>query len=102
MDRTRPSRRAIMAPSRLGGVPAALPPPGEPPPGQLALPLVTRLATEDERAQTRHREVMRGAVHVAGWLGIDAQLGLVLHFRRWARPPTRLRQPPLRPARLTS
>jgi alkylated DNA repair protein (DNA oxidative demethylase) len=93
MDRTRPSPRAIMAPSRLGGVPAALPPPGEMPPGQLALPLVTRTATDDERAQTRHREVLRGAVHVAGWLGIDAQRDLVLQFRRWALPPAGLRQP---------
>ena len=39
MERPRPSNRATMPPSRLGGLPASVPPPDERARGQLALPI---------------------------------------------------------------
>ncbi len=39
------------------------------------------------------REPLRGAVHVSGWLDLEAQRDLVRQFRIWAEPPAGLRQP---------
>jgi len=85
MERPPISNRATMPPSRLGGVPAIV---GTPIPnsrGQLRLPI------DEERAP--EREPLGGAVHVRGWLAIDAQRDLVRQFRLWALPPAGLRQP---------
>jgi alkylated DNA repair protein (DNA oxidative demethylase) len=70
-------------------VPTVLPPPGQPPAGQLALSLdpVARPARPE-----RH-EVLPGVVLVRHWLDLDAQRGLVADFRRWAVPPAGLRHP---------
>ena len=85
MERPQQSHRAAMAPSRLGGVPAIVPPPAEPSQGQLALTIEELVAIE--------REPLPGAVHVRGWLDLDTQRELVRQFRRWAIPPAGLRQP---------
>jgi alkylated DNA repair protein (DNA oxidative demethylase) len=90
MEAARTSNRATMPPSRLGGVPATVPPPDERARGQLALPI--REGGEG-RGAIHRREPLPGAVHVSGWLGIDAQRDLVRCFRLWALPPAGLRQP---------
>src|ERR687898_1848931 len=87
-----PTARRRGARSRLGGAPTGLPtalPPAEAvgPPRQLALPIAH---AEREPAA---REVLHGAVHVPGWLDLDAQRAIVDEFRRWARPPAGLRHP---------
>src|SRR5918994_2910502 len=87
-----PTTRRRGARSRLGGVPTvlptALPPAARPaPPRQLALPIA-----HAERGPAA-REVLPGAVHVPGWLDLDAQRAIVDEFRRWARPPAGLRPP---------
>src|SRR5829696_507396 len=96
-----PTTRRRGARSRLGGVPTVLPtalPPAEAvgPPRQLALPIVH---AEREPAA---REVLPGAVHVPGWLDLDAQRAIVDEFRRWARPPAGLRHPRVPTGRLMS
>ena len=75
--------------SRTGGVPTTLPAPAEP---------ATLFATLEPDAEGPasvpiRREVLPGAVHVAHWLGADAQRRLVADFRRWAEPPAGLRIP---------
>ena len=93
MERPRSSNRATMPPSRLGGVPATVPPPDERARGQLALPISDGGKGDEGRASLRRSEPLPGAVHVRGWLGIDAQRDLVRRFRLWALPPAGLRQP---------
>jgi DNA oxidative demethylase len=89
-----PTTRRRGARSRLGGVPTVVPPALPPadavgPPHQLALP-IAHAEVEQEPAA---REVLPGAVHVPGWLDLDAQRAIVGEFRRWARPPAGLRHP---------
>jgi DNA oxidative demethylase len=93
MERPRSSNRATMPPSRLGGVPATVPPPDEPARGQLVLPIAEREIAGEGRASVHLREPLPGAVHVGCWLGIEAQRDLVRRFRLWALPPAGLRQP---------
>jgi DNA oxidative demethylase len=95
MERSLPSNRAAMPPSRLGGVPATVPAPGESARGQLALPIAAGEGgtARGGRALVHRREPLPGAVHVGGWLGIEAQRDLVSRFRLWALPPAGLRQP---------
>jgi alkylated DNA repair protein (DNA oxidative demethylase) len=90
MERPRPSRRATMPPSRLGGVSVVVPPEGSAR-GQLGLPIDERGASGERR--TSRREPIPDAVHVSGWLDIDAQRDLVRQFHVWALPPAGLRQP---------
>jgi alkylated DNA repair protein (DNA oxidative demethylase) len=79
-----------MGRSRLGGVPAALPPSLPAARRQLALGL-------DPAAAREHRDprqtCLPGVVHVAAWLDLDAQRSLVAQFRQWALPPAGLRHP---------
>jgi DNA oxidative demethylase len=84
---TAPTSRRQGARSRRRGVPTELQPSAGTGAGQLALALGT-----DDRDRSR-REVLPDVVHVAGWLGLTAQRGLVDDFRRWARPPAGLRHP---------
>jgi len=93
MERPRPSNRATMPPSRLGGVPATVPPPDERCVGQLVLPIGESGTAVDGRSSIRRREPLPGAVHLGGWLDIEAQRELVRCFRRWALSPAGLRQP---------
>jgi DNA oxidative demethylase len=93
MERPRPANRATMPPSRLGGVPATVPPPDERARGQLVLPMGKGGMAGEGRASVHRREPLPGAVHVEGWLGIEAQRDLVRRFRLWALPPAGLRQP---------
>jgi len=88
--------------SRRGGVPTALPAPAGPRPGQLSLLGGTdRPDGPDGAAGDGGRpdaaptttEVLPGVVHVAGWLGRDAQRHWVREFRTWALPPAGLRHP---------
>ena len=88
MERERTSHRAVMPPSRLGGVPAIVEQPDETPRGQLALPIAA-----PARSEVRLVEPLPGAVHVAGWLDLEAQRELVKQFREWALPPAGLRHP---------
>jgi hypothetical protein len=60
MERPELLNRAKMPPSRLGGVPAIVPPPAEHCCSQLALPIAEGKAPD--------REPLPGAVHVRGWL----------------------------------
>ncbi len=87
-----PTTRRGGARSRLGGVPTMLPtalPPADPvgPPHQLTLPIA------HVEPGTAAREVLPGAVHVPGWLDLDAQRAIVDEFLGWARPPAGLRHP---------
>jgi alkylated DNA repair protein (DNA oxidative demethylase) len=91
MERPHTSHRVHMTPSRLGGVPATVPAPGEPARGQLVLPIAVAEGTGLRSAA--RRDPLPGAVHVGGWLDIDAQRDLVRRFRLWALPPAGLRQP---------
>jgi alkylated DNA repair protein (DNA oxidative demethylase) len=93
MERTRPANRATMPPSRLCGLPATVPPPNERARGQLVLPMGKGGMAGEGRASVHRREPLPGAVHVEGWLGIEAQRDLVRRFRLWALPPAGLRQP---------
>jgi DNA oxidative demethylase len=85
-----PTTRRGGARSRQGGVPTALTPAAADPigpPRQLALPIA------DAEPQPAKREVLPGALHVPGWLDLDAQRAIVDEFRRWAQPPAGLRHP---------
>src|SRR5262249_39303815 len=93
MEGPRRSNRATMPPSRLGGVPATVPPPDERGCCQLVLPIGGGGTAGAGRALVRRHEPLPGAVHVDGWLDIEAQRDLVRHFRLWALPPAGLRQP---------
>src|SRR5881628_2938205 len=93
MERPRPSNRATMPPSRLGGVPATVPPPDEGARRQLVLPIAEGGMAGRGRVSVHRREPLPGAVHVDGWLDIEAQRDLVRCFRLWALPPAGLRQP---------
>jgi len=90
MERPAYSNRATMPPSRLGGVPAIVAAPDDTPRGQLGLPIGE---SAEGRPAAYSREPLPGAVHVGGWLGIEAQRDLVRRFRLWALPPAGLRQP---------
>jgi len=90
MERSAYSNRATMPPSRLGGVPAIVPPPDDTPRGQLGLPIGE---SAEGRPAAYRGEPLPGAVHVGGWLDIEAQRDLVRRFRLWALPPAGLRQP---------
>lgn len=79
--RSRPTR------SRRGGVPTTPADDLDPPADQLAF------AIEDPAAPPVRHEVMRGVVHVAGWLDPPTQHHLALQFRMWAQPPAGLRHP---------
>ena len=87
MERPTTSHRSTMSPSRLGGVPAVVPPPEKSSGSQLALPIA------EASVRGRRSEPLPGAVYVSGWLDIDAQRELVRQFRLWALPPAGLRQP---------
>jgi alkylated DNA repair protein (DNA oxidative demethylase) len=89
MEPPRSSSRATMPPSRLGGVPATVPTVDEPARGQLVLPIGGGGVANEPCGY----EPLPGAVHVRGWLGVDAQRDLVRLFRSWALPPAGLRQP---------
>jgi len=88
MERERTSGRAVMRPSPLGGVPATVGPPQEQRRGQLELAIASAAPGDAER-----REPLPGAVHIAGWLDLEAQHELVRQFRVWALPPAGLRHP---------
>src|SRR6267143_5863892 len=92
MTRIAPLPRARMGRSRLGGVPAALPPQLPSARRQLALPLGPAAAGKDE-GHGRRETCLSGVVHVAGWLDLEMQRSLVTQFRRWALPPAGLRHP---------
>jgi DNA oxidative demethylase len=64
---------------------------------QLQLPVVDR----PPPARTRS-EPLPGAVHVSGWLDLEAQRRLVEDFVRWAKPPAGLRHPRLPTGHLMS
>jgi alkylated DNA repair protein (DNA oxidative demethylase) len=70
--------------SRVGGVPAALPPAESLPARQLALPIA-------EARLPARMPLLPGVVHVSAWLELDAQRALIEDFRRWALPPAGLR-----------
>jgi alkylated DNA repair protein (DNA oxidative demethylase) len=91
MERPRTSYRATMLSSRLEGVPATVPPPGDPTCGQLVLPMA--IGEGGARRPVHRREPLPGAVHVGGWVDLEAQRDLVRRFRLWALPPAGLRQP---------
>lgn len=96
--------------SRLGGVPATLPPleladaaeSADPRSGgaatgrQLAMPFAHEPPPRDRR------ELLPGVVHVPGWLDLGAQRDLVADFRRWALPPAGLRYPRMPTGQLLS
>ena len=92
MTRIAPSSRARMGRSRLGGVPAALPPPLAFAERQLPLPLGPAAGRKDAD-HGRRETCLPGVVHVAGWLDFEMQRSLVAQFRRWALPPAGLRHP---------
>ena len=77
-------RRARMGHSRIAAVPTAL---GAPASG--AEPLFAA----EPAAALPPVEVLPGAVHVRGWLDLDAQRRLADDFRVWAEPPAGLRRP---------
>ena len=77
-----------MRSSRLGGVPAALPPAGLTTTGQLALELDASRAPSPTVPHP-----MADVVHIRNWLTADEQRDLVARFRRWAEPPAGLRHP---------
>jgi DNA oxidative demethylase len=79
-----------MGRSRLGGVPAALPPSPPPAKRQLALALDAAAGSED---RDRRETCLPGVVRIAGWLDLEMQRSLVAQFRRWALPPAGLRHP---------
>jgi DNA oxidative demethylase len=76
--------------SRQGGVPTVVPPAAASP-GQLGLPLDE--AGGGPAGAASRAEPRPGAVHIPGWLDLDAQRALVARFREWARPPAGLRHP---------
>ena len=85
-----------MRSSRLGGVPTALPDPGESRPGQLALELVGAHDATDTTVvplASRTTRPLPDVAHVQGWLTPSEQRRLVEQFREWARPPAGLRHP---------
>src|SRR4051812_46510781 len=84
------SSRARMGRSRLGGVPAALPPALPSAKRQLALALDPAAVGKD---RDRRQTCLPGVVHVAGWLDLETQRSLVAEFRQWALPPAGLRHP---------
>ena len=77
---TKNRRSALSGIARSLGAPAAATAP------QLSLPMASA-------ATASAREILPGAVHVPGWLDLDAQRDLVRRFREWALPPAGLRQP---------
>jgi len=90
MDLALPSARSRMRSSRLGGVPATLPPPGTAAPAQLLLGLGDEAGT---RRETRLARPLPGVAVLRHWLAPDDQRALVAEFRRWAAPPAGLRHP---------
>ena len=69
--------------SRLGGVPTVLPPPAD----------IRQLGLILDAPERQRHDPLPGVVHVAGWLDVERQRGLVADFRRWAMPPAGLRHP---------
>ena len=67
--------------SRQGGVPTVVPPAAASP-GQLGLPLDA--AGGGAAGAASRAEPRPGAVHIPGWLDLDAQRALVARFREWA------------------
>ncbi|HKE13386.1 MAG TPA: alpha-ketoglutarate-dependent dioxygenase AlkB [Kofleriaceae bacterium] len=92
MTRFPPTSRARMGTSRLGGVAAALEPPGAPV-GQLALPIAVAPPARGDRPGPDRREPLPAVVHIAGWLTAAEQRALVAQFAEWALPPAGLRHP---------
>jgi len=80
MTRIAPSSRARMGRSRLGGVPAALPPPLAFAERQLPLPLGPAAGRKDAD-HGRRETCLPGVVHVAGWLDFEMQRSLVAQGR---------------------
>src|SRR3981189_1319723 len=101
MTRIAPLPRARMGRSRLGGVPAALPPPLAFAEGQLPLAPGPAPARKDA-GQDRRETCLPGVVRVEGWLDLEMQRSLVAQFRRWALPPAGLRPPPVPRGHLVS
>jgi alkylated DNA repair protein (DNA oxidative demethylase) len=91
MDLTLPSARSRMRSSRLGGVPATLPPLDAAPYGQLHLPLEAGPGTASREPQLSRP--LPGVAVLHGWLPADEQRALVEEFRQWALPPAGLRHP---------
>src|SRR3981189_3695988 len=92
MTRIAPLPRARMGRSRLGGVPAASPPPLAFAGGQRPLSLGPAPAGKDA-GHDRRETCLPGVVRVEGWLDLEMQRSLVAQFRRWALPPAGLRHP---------
>jgi alkylated DNA repair protein (DNA oxidative demethylase) len=84
MDHMTAPRTGRRGQSRLGGVPSVLPEPDVASP----VPLFDGAGPPGTAV-----EVLPHAVHVPGWLDLDAQRRLVTAFREWARPPAGLRYP---------
>src|SRR6188508_753188 len=82
-----PATRGRMGRSRRGGVATTLPSQRSAV-RQLALPITNAHVLHAVRT---HREVLPGAVHVAGWLDLARQNRLAASFRQWAVPPAGLR-----------
>jgi len=70
------------------GLPTRLPPVAESAPRQLAF-AAGAVGSEKSAA----RDLLPGVVHIASWLDLDTQRGLVADFRKWAAPPAGLRHP---------
>src|SRR5215218_5255930 len=87
-----PTTRRGGARSRLGGVPTVLPT-SLPPADAVVQPRQLALQIGEVEQEPAAREVLPGAVHVPGWLDLDAQRAIVDEFRGWARPPAGLRHP---------
>jgi alkylated DNA repair protein (DNA oxidative demethylase) len=94
MKTSMPSARSRMATSRLGGVPAVLPPSGAPRPGQLSLGLDGDIADlEGPRHSRIVSRPLADVVHISSWLTPGEQNEIVTEFRTWALPPAGLRHP---------
>jgi alkylated DNA repair protein (DNA oxidative demethylase) len=95
-----PTARRGGARSRLGGVPTVLPELGDA--GADDGRQLRLLSVDDAPPARTRRDVLPGAVHISGWLDLDAQRWLVGEFVRWARPPAGLRHPRLPTGHLMS
>lgn len=88
MNVTSSNTRRGGARSHRGGVPTVVSPWDDAgTPSQLTLPVGVH-PPEGERV-----ELLTDAVHVSGWLNLDAQRALAAEFRRWAVAPAGLRHP---------